>query len=146
MEEEVRAKFGKIWPAHVGSLTQFLIECRRTFDGDLDMFLVLAVIGDRTFSQRHVDPAINFQEFQNSAVDVRPEDINIRAIADFSGVPRETARRKVAQLADKGWITRTDDGFIVATQKAKDELEPLTLTSIKYVASMMSLLRDISKT
>jgi hypothetical protein len=143
MEEQVRAKFGKIWPAHVGSLTKFMIECRQAFDGDLDMFLVLAIVGDRTFSQRMADPAQNFTEFQASTQSTPPEDINIRSISDFSGIPRETVRRKIALLEGKGWITRKDDGFIVATMKAKEDLEPLTVTSIKYVARMMSLLREI---
>lgn len=139
-EDEVRASFGRIWPAHVGSLTQFLIECRAAFDGDLDMFLVLAVIGDRTFSQRKADPGLDFDAFQHG-VSTPPEDINIRSIADFSGIPRETVRRKVAQLAEKGWVERKPDGFIVATAKAKQELAPLTGTSIRYLARMMGVLR-----
>ena len=146
MEKLVRTKFGKIWPVHVASMTQFLIECRRHFDGDLDMFVVLAVIGDRTFSQRMANPLIDFETFQTAQVLTPPEDINLRSIADFSGIPRETVRRKINQLADKGWIERKSDGFIVATQKAKEELEPLTITSIKYVARMMALFEDISRT
>jgi len=144
-EDVVRAKFGKIWPAHVGSLTGFLIDCRRYFDGDLDMMLVLAVIGDRTFSNRNADPTMNFEQFQAAPALTTPEDINIRSIADFSGIPRETVRRKVGQLADKGWIERKGDGFIVATQKSKQDLEPLTLSSIKFVARMMRLLEDAKK-
>jgi hypothetical protein len=142
-ENRVRSNFGKIWPAHVGSLTQFLIECRRHFDGDMDMFLVLCVIGDRTFSQRKADPSVDYESFRATAVSTPPEDINIRSIADFSGIPRETVRRKVGQLEEKGWIARKDDGFIVATLKAKQDLEPLTLTSIKYVARMMKLLAEL---
>lgn len=138
-EDEIRANFGRIWPAHVASLTRFLIECRRVFDGDLDMFLVLAVIGDRTFSQRKVDPGTTFEQFRLPVQITTPEDINIRSIADFSGIPRETVRRKVAQLTERGWVTKTDDGFLVASLKAKEELEPLTETSISYIASMMRL-------
>ena len=52
-------------------------------------------------------------------------------------------RRKIALLEGKGWITRKDDGFVFATMKAKEDLEPLTVTSINYVARMMSLLREI---
>lgn len=143
MEQTVRENFGKIWPAHVSSLTQFLIECRRAFDGDIDMFLVLAIVGDRTYSQRAADPDQSFEDFQATTEPTPPEDINLRSIAEFSGIPRETVRRKIALLESKGWITRKDDGFIVATMKAKEDLEPLTVTSIKYVARMMSLLREV---
>ena len=142
IEDEVRANFGRIWPAHVGSLTRFLIECRAAFDGDLDMFLVLAVIGDRTLSQRKVDPALSFEEFQAVSGKALPEDINIRSIADFSGIPRETVRRKVAQLIEHGWVTKKEDGFLIATHQAKEDLKPVTETSIRYIASMLKLLRD----
>lgn len=142
-EDDVRSRFGKIWPAHTASLTRFLIDCRAAFGGDLDMFLVLAVIGDRSFSQRKADPAIDFKTFQSAPNGTSPMDINIRSISDFSGIPRETVRRKVNQLAEKGWVTRKEDGFIVATEKAKRELEPLTVSSIKYIARMLDLLREI---
>lgn len=141
-EDLVRAKFGEIWPAHVGNLTWFLIECRRHFDGDLDMMLVLSVIGDRTFSQRSADPRIDFEAFTKALVPTAPQDINVRSIADFSGIPRETVRRKVAQLLEKGWILRNDDGFLVATKRAKEELEPLTITSMKYISKMMKVFED----
>jgi DNA-binding MarR family transcriptional regulator len=141
-EEEIRQKFGRIWPAHVSSLARFLIECRKTFDGDLDMFLVLVVIGDSTFSQRNADPRLDFDRFHAPRSLTPPEDINIRSIADFSGIPRETVRRKVAQLAEKGWVTRKEDGFVVATEKAKQELMPLTQASVKYLARMMAVLRE----
>jgi hypothetical protein len=140
-DEEVRANFGRVWPQHVSSLTSFLIECRAAFDGDLDMFLVLAVIGDRSFSQRRADPEMDFDTFQRGPSLTPPEDINIRSIADFSGIPRETVRRKVALLTGKGWVTRTADGYVVATEKAKQELTPLTEASIRYIARMMSLFR-----
>ncbi len=141
-DDEVRANFGRIWPQHVGSLTAFLIECRAAFDGDLDMMLVLAVIGDRTFSQRHADPNLDFDGFQRAEVMTPTEDINIRSIAEFSSIPRETVRRKVTQLVEKGWVERNADGFLRATQKAKQDLEPLTQTSIRYIARMMNVLRQ----
>lgn len=143
MEDVVRTNFGKIWPAHVGSLTWFLIECRRHFDGDLDMMLVLSVIGDRTFSQQNADPRMDFEGFRASQVSTPAHDINIRSISDFSGIPRETVRRKVGQLVRKGWIDRTDDGFLVATKRAKEELEPLTLVSINYLSRMMKTFETV---
>ncbi len=143
LEEEIAEKFGRIWPAHVSNLTQLMIDCRRCFDGDLDMFLVMAVVGDRTFAQRKVNPEIDYDTFRASPTTTPPEDINIRSIADYSGIPRETVRRKIAQLEQKGLITRKDDGFVVANQSAKSQLEPLTLASIKYIARMIALVRSL---
>lgn len=142
MEDKVKAVFGKVWPVHVHSLTRFLIECRRTFDDDLDMFLVLAVIGERTYSQQHADPTLTYEDFKSGkAAMTPPRDINLRSIADFSGIPRETVRRKIAELSDKGWLTRNSEGSLVATRKASKDLEPLTAASITYIAEMMILLK-----
>jgi hypothetical protein len=55
---------------------------------------------------------------------------------------QQQGRGSSACPGDKGWFERKGDGFIVATMKAKQDLEPLTLTSIKYVARMMSLMED----
>lgn len=137
----MKAAFGKVWPVHVHSLTRFLIECRRVFDDDLDMFLVLAVIGERTYSQQHADPTLTYEEFQaGKAAMTPPKDINLRSIAEFSGIPRETVRRKIAELSDKGWLTRNSEGSLVATRKASKDLQPLTAASITYIAEMMTLL------
>jgi hypothetical protein len=143
VKDEVKSAFGKIWPAHVASLTRFLIACRQSFDGDLDLFLVLAVIGDRTFSERHADPNLTYDEFMSAGrPETPPIDINLRSIAAFSGIPRETVRRKIAELENRGWITRNKDGGLAATRKASTDLEPLTEASIEYVAGMLELLKD----
>lgn len=61
MQDDIKAVFGRVWPKHVASLTRFLIASRAAFGGDLDMFLVLAVIGDRTFSERHANPNMDYE-------------------------------------------------------------------------------------
>lgn len=137
IDEQLTENFGRIWPQHVASLTQFLIDCRRYFDGDLDLFLVLCVIGDRTFSARHAPPDMNFESWSGAKVeDVRSVDINVQSLADFSGIPRETVRRKLNILVEKGWVARDERGFITATERAKMDLAPLTMSSLVYLSRM----------
>jgi DeoR/GlpR family transcriptional regulator of sugar metabolism len=45
------------------------------------------------------------------------------------GIPRETARRKLNMLVEKGWVTRDERGVITAANKAKTDLAPLTQAS-----------------
>ena len=143
-DDEVKAAFGKVWPVHVHSLTRFLIACRRHFKDDLDMFLVLAVIGERTYSQLHADPDLTYEEFKAGQAAKTPiRDINLRSIADFSGIPRETVRRTIAELTELGWITRNSNGSLIATHKASTDLRPLTEASITYVAEMLALLDEV---
>lgn len=65
-----------------------------------------------------------------------PEALNVLSISHFSGIPRETVRRKVIQLMEKGWVERDEEGFVRATRKAALDLHPLTETSFQYLAHM----------
>ena len=137
IDQSLTKDFGRIWPQHVAALTQFLIDCRRHFDGDIDLFLVMCVIGDRTFSARHAPPEMTFDIWKDTSVaDVRSEEINVQSLSDFSGIPRETVRRKLNILVEKGWVLRDENGFITATEKAKQELAPLTMSSLVYLTRM----------
>ena len=142
-QDLIRSKFGTIWPAHVENLTRFLIECRRHFHGDLDLFLVLCIVGDRTFSSGRVPSDFTYDNFNDPVRHpIVPEGLNTRSISDFSGIPRETVRRKVQDLIDLGWVDRDDQGFLRATDKARFDLEPLTLTSMNYLVSMAKVLNS----
>jgi CRP-like cAMP-binding protein len=135
--ERIRENFGAIWPAHVENLTRFLIQCRQTFGGDLDLFLVMAVVGERTFSARNADKSLDFEKWQTGgARSGKREEINATSIAHFSGIPRETVRRKLAVLKAKGWIIVDERGSYLATSKSSVALEPLTRESIEYLAIM----------
>lgn len=143
IDEVILKNFGRIWPRHVTCLTKFLIESRKTFDGDIDLFLVLCIIGDRTFAERHVPEGMDFEAWNATRTeDVRSEEINIQSIADFSGIPRETVRRKLAVLLEKQWVMRDERGSITATDKAKRDLDPLTLSSLEYLSRMKAVLGE----
>lgn len=142
-DRDIRDNFGKIWPSHVSNLTAFLISARSAFGGDLDLFLVLAVIGDRTFASGRVPPSLNFEEFMSEdRAKLDPISLNTHSVSQFSGIPRETVRRKVQELVDRGWVERSEDGSLTATRKASVDLLPLTEVSMKYLARMSDLFRD----
>jgi hypothetical protein len=135
--ERIRENFGAIWPVHVENLTRLLILCRQVFDGDMDLFLVMAVVGERTFSARNADKSLDFETWQSGgARSAKREEINASSIAHFCRIPRETVRRKLAVLKAKGWVVVDERGNYLATPKSSAELEPLTKESIAYLARM----------
>jgi hypothetical protein len=143
MISEIEENFGRIWPWHVAHLTEFLVASRAVFGGDLDLFLVLCVIGERSFSYRNAPEGMDFAEWQASSErQAIPEDINLQCISDYSGIPRETVRRKLQRLLDFGWVERDDRGYLSATIKSKDDLEPLTLASMRYIERMFTVMRE----
>jgi hypothetical protein len=133
--------FGEIWPAHVAEFSQYLIECRKYFRGDLDLLLLLAVIGERTLVAGKVDPSITHPDLlSGNHLKFRPDPINYHSIAEFTGIPRESVRRKIQYLIDIGWVARTDEGSLFATKMSTRELEPLTRATFKYLARMAAIL------
>jgi hypothetical protein len=142
----IRDNFGKVWPSHVANLTAFLINARAVFDGDLDLFLVLAVIGDRSFASERVSPSMTFDDFMSEdRVSSDPISLNAHSISQFSSIPRETVRRKVQDLVDRGWVERSADGSLCATRKAAVDLLPLTEAGVAYLANMATLLGGTQK-
>jgi DNA-binding IclR family transcriptional regulator len=62
--------------------------------------------------------------------------INLQSIADCSGIPRETVRRKVQALQRAGWVRKRDDGYLIATGQAAVDLAPATEASLKYLVAI----------
>ncbi|MDE2597157.1 MAG: hypothetical protein KGL44_09795 [Sphingomonadales bacterium] len=136
-EETLRRNFGKLHAMHVAALTRHLVECRRFCDGDLDMFLVMTIIGERTFPVRNAPEAMSHADFlEGSVSSLEPAAINLQSVSDYSGIPRETVRRKVEALIAKGWVVRDERKFVTATDKAKDNLAGLTDSTLRYLRDM----------
>lgn len=145
IDEKITRQFGAIWSRHVDSLSQFLIDCRQHFDGDLDLFLILCIIGERTFPVRTASPDMDFDSWNKTRSDsFQSIEINLQSLADYSGIPRETVRRKVSVLLRKGWVVREGTGAIRATDRAKDDLAPLTRSALIYLSRMKAVLSDNS--
>jgi hypothetical protein len=136
-DDELARNFGRIWPVHVEHFTQLLITLRREFGGDLDRMLVLAVIGLRTLPPRRVD-GLSYSEFQAGRTLEQASPINIQSIADTTGIPRETARRKVRQLEADGWIEEIDGGYLAVSARAREDLAPATEATFRYLVAIGS--------
>jgi biotin operon repressor len=133
--DDLARNFGQIWPVHVEHFTELLIALRRQFDGDLDRMLVLAVIGLRTLPARRVQQ-LSYADFEAGLTVQEPSPINVQSIAETSGIPRETVRRKVQALEQAGWIERQDGGYLAVSAKARQDLSPGTEATFRYLVAV----------
>jgi len=134
----IRDNFHAIWPVHLEGFTHLLVQLRTRFDGDLDLLLVLAVIGSRTRPERWSPSLTDLGKMtRESDRDGIQFPINVQSVADFSGIPRETVRRKVKARQNRGWVTRAADGRLAVTRRAGEELEGATGNTITYLASLL---------
>jgi len=131
--------FSRIYPVHVAAFARLMIALRRNFDGDLDLMLVLTVIGDR-WHHRLLSPW-DPREDRRGAAPIRDADrarINTNSVAAYTGIPRETVRRKVAQLVERGWVARGPYGDLRPTDRCARDLEPATAAAMAYIRSLVT--------
>ncbi|KUF10807.1 helix-turn-helix domain-containing protein [Pseudoponticoccus marisrubri] len=135
----IRDHFQTIWPAHLEGFTHLLVQLRARFDGDLDLVLVLAVIASRTQSAQWAPQLAELDRLTHGEEDDTPLPINIQSVADYSGIPRETVRRKVALLQEKGWVARRPGGRLSVTRDAATDLQDGTGDTIAYLAALLKV-------
>lgn len=100
-------------------LAEHLTDCRRAVGGDLDDVMILAVLGQRALG------AVYERKGQAELVEERAYMSALR-IADVTGIPRESTRRKLVRLAGRGWVEQHSSlgwrlaGRVGQTQVSRD--------------------------
>jgi hypothetical protein len=102
--------------------------------GDLDKLLIIMVVALRTAEHREIID-VEFEDVLSGAVERYPSlSTNVRSIADSTGIPKETVRRKVADLVEAGWIHRDGNRLALtplASQMLTDVREPLLEMAVR---------------
>jgi hypothetical protein len=96
---------------------------RALCDGDLDKLFIVLAVGMRTAEDKRVldiDP----EDVLSGALESYPSlSTNVRSIADSTGIPKESVRRKVASLVEAGWIHRDDHSLSLAPHASRQLTE-----------------------
>ena len=138
--------FGELYPVHVRAFSNLLIALRQDFSGDLDMLLVLAVIGDRRLSRRASPDALTYERIGQTAMrEDATAAINALSISEYTGIPRETVRRKVNELMNRGWVSRDDNRDLVPTAKAAQDLSRSTDATLDYLQTILEAGEKLGK-
>jgi len=123
-------------------LLNLFTSAREVCEGDVDKFLILLAIAMRTTEH---------PEFKGLAHDAilagDPEVLpslgtNIRSIAASVAIPKETARRKLADLVEAGWLARQGWDFRM-TARCYVALEPVRLRLQALALSYHDLLSEL---
>jgi len=79
----------------------------------------------------------------SGVVDTYPSlSTNVRSIADSTGIPKESVRRKVAALVEAGWIRRDENSLSLAphaTRQLLDFRERLFQLAIRNHQAILSV-------
>ena len=104
------------------AFNKFYVEMSRMitewFDGDIDTFFVLVAIADASISQVLDDPV---KARKYASIHTRIEEdyrfIKLLPLAEITGLPRTTVRRKALRLIEMGYVEHLDgEGYRVVKQ------------------------------
>lgn len=123
------------YAAHVRAFSELLIRLRSELGNDLDKVLILAVIAERHYAaiEALTDPDAPVADL---AAARERCGINAHSVALYAGIPRETVRRKIAALIDKGWVACDAAGNLSPTARAAKDLADGTAATVKYIRSV----------
>ncbi|HEY9233730.1 MAG TPA: hypothetical protein VIP08_01725 [Phenylobacterium sp.] len=125
--EQNTMRFLYRWGAQLSST---LVGLRTRFDGDLDQCLLYLVFLLAEISEslpRGPRPPPTFR---------RRRGLNALSLADITQIPRETTRRKLLALVERGYLIREPDGLFALGQAYSaeqffDELKPLFWDAVR---------------
>ncbi len=92
-------------------IAEHLADVSRVFEADLQSVLVLALVGQMEIEARIRSNFSGEGKMPPEALVGKPPRINASSIAEVSGIPRETVRRKLEGLAQRGWVERDANGL-----------------------------------
>jgi DNA-binding Lrp family transcriptional regulator len=130
-------------------LLAYLLVAREATGGDLELNIILLVIAIRTVEHPEFR-RLSMMDRLGEAQVFPSLGVNTHSISESSGIPRETVRRKVAELVQRGWIAQVGKNLHFAS-KAYVELaairearERLALDYYELVRGETLNLKDLS--
>jgi hypothetical protein len=98
------------------------------FNGDLALAIVLGEIGHRQVGHLFANPRGVTKEMERELHEARQWDHRFRytnaySISEATGIPRETVRRKVAQLIAMGLVQKSAEGALTCTPGVIDKFD-----------------------
>lgn len=144
VEAAFRKNYARFQYCLVDFLADQLVETSRRFGGDMEAVVLLALLG-----QTHLNALLAAEAGGRTTSEIPPDrkGMTTSRLADASGIPRETVRRKLTSLAGRGWLDR-EDGFWHLAMEGQDavargDLGELDEGGIRRTARLFALLAPL---
>lgn len=146
-KDQLADSYAENYVAYQYALVEFFAEhlsdVSRSFGGDMQQVMVVAILGQRRL-------AVLRGTKSTDSFSAEGTSISASRLADATGIPRETVRRKLAILKDRGWVVQGLDGSwalaadedSVGTQVLRD-LAEIDLRARRRVARLVVALENL---
>lgn len=137
-------------------LSRFMVPYMRSiyreFDGDVLLNIVIGEIGTRNLGQFY-EASRDSETFESRLEDVNEHQqvlrpCNALSISDATGIPRETVRRKVNLLIERGWVCQNQRGHLYLTPDVAHHFQSFLFELIEEylsVADELSAMLKVTK-
>lgn len=131
-------------------LLRHLNRVQVAFEGDFVLAIVLGEIAHHNichyYSAGKLTLAARDIDLESPDGWLHLESCNAYSLSNATGIPRETVRRKAAELVRRGWITRDEKGgFLVAPEASRHFSADFNLQSLADLLETADELRAIMK-
>lgn len=115
---------------------------REACSGDIDKFMIMLVVAIRTTEHASFATYTTAQLLSGDLPVFPTLGTNVRSVAESTGTPKETVRRKVGELIEAGWIMRqaTELRFTALAYQdlavARVAIENLAVSNFQVVADL----------
>jgi hypothetical protein len=130
-------------------LVDHMMRASRAFDLDFEMLVIWAVVAHQNAA--HLMPPGSMPSAaltdggmlpDEAAQELRP--LRLRDVSQITGIPRETARRKLKKLEERGWLIESRDGWVVDRTRIGPELRAFSLETVRrFLATANDLVRAL---
>jgi hypothetical protein len=131
--------------------TEHLIRLYAAFDGDFAAAVVLGTIGQHFIQQYYETVARESPAGLDRLVDEgkhlgRVRTCNAMSVSAATGIPRETVRRKVRWLVERGWVTVGKRGELALVSGMSKHFEAFDLGTIdRFHAAATDFQRQVNR-
>lgn len=117
---------------------------REACSGDIEKFLIMLVVAIRT-TEHECFATYTPAQLISGELPVFPTlGTNVRSVAESTGTPRETVRRKVGELVETGWISRQANELRF-TARAYQDLAQVRLAIEELAVINYEVVSDLTK-
>jgi hypothetical protein len=125
----------------------YLRSVYREFDGDVLLNIVIGEIGTRNLGQFY-EVSRESATFESRLDDVSEHQrvlrpCNALSISDATGIPRETVRRKVNALIERGWVSQNERGHLYLTPLVAQHFQRFLLGLIEELLPVSQELAEL---
>jgi len=112
-----------------------MLRSARRFGGDFERLILWGVVAHLNVAHLLPPGSLPSAVLDEAGLLPAAQDglrpLMLRDIAQITGIPRETARRKLQSLQRDGWLVQTDEGWLLNLERDVPEPREFTLESIR---------------